>query len=261
MSSSRSSHNQLIQQEFTKQAQAYATNPSIVDPEWAMRLVDVAEPQPTDRVLEVATGPGYVALAFATRTQEVIGVDLTAAPLAIAEQNRQARELANVRFETADANALPFEDGTFDIVVCRLAIHHFFEPAQVLGEMVRTCRNGGKVIVEDLIASEHEARATYYNQWERLRDPSHTTALSLTQLLAIYTRLGLETIHIKMEDRTQIVEQWLQNAQTPVDAAVQTRQQITDDLAQGLSGLHIFYNEAGELCFDHRMATVVGQKY
>ena len=260
MPSNSTIHNQLIQQEFTKQADAYAANPTIADPAWAMRLVEVVQPKATDRVLEIATGPGYVALAFATQAATVVGVDLTTAPLTIAEQNRQERRLTNVRFESADANQLPFDDEQFDIVVCRLAVHHFFDPAQVLAEMVRVCRSRGKVVVEDLVASEHQERAAYYNRWEQLRDPSHTTALSLTQLMTLYTNLGLEIVHIKMEDRTQIVEQWMKNAQTPTDVADQVRQLITADLAEERSGLHIFHNAAGELCFDHRMATVVGQK-
>ncbi|MEZ4867131.1 MAG: class I SAM-dependent methyltransferase [Caldilineaceae bacterium] len=252
--------NQLIQQEFTKQAQAYAANPNINDPAWAMRLVQAAQPTAQDRVLEIATGPGYVALAFATVAKEVVGIDLTAAPLAIAESNRQARSLANVRFEAADANQLPFADGAFDIVVCRLAVHHFAAPEQVFREMVRCCRPGGKVVIEDLLASEQPERAAYYNQWERLRDPSHVTALSLTQLVALYTAAGLEIEQVQSEAKTQVVEQWLHNAQTPPHQAAEVRRQITRDLAEGLSSIHIFYNDDGQLCFDHRMFTVVGRK-
>lgn len=184
-------HNKLIQQEFTKQAHTYAANPSIADPDWAMRLVQAAQPSLQDRVLEVATGPRYVVLAFATITQEVVGVDLTVAPLAIAEQNRQERGATNIRFESADANQLPFDDESFDLAVCRLAMHHFAEPQQVFREMVRVCRPNGKVIIEDLISSEDSKRADYYNRWERLRDPPHVTALSLSQLISFYAEARL----------------------------------------------------------------------
>ncbi len=252
--------NQLIQQEFTKQAEAYAANPNITDPAWAMRLVQAAQPHTQDQVLEIATGPGYVALAFAPVAQEVVGIDLTAAPLAIAEANRQARGLTNVRFEAADANQLPFADGAFDIVVCRLAVHHVAAPERVFQEMVRVCRAGGKVVIEDLLASEQPGRAAYYNGWERLRDPSHVTALSLTQLIALYAAAGLEIEQVQSEPKTQIVEQWLQNAQTPPAQATEVRRLIERDFAEGLSGIHIFYNNAGQLCFDHRMFTVVGRK-
>ncbi|MBV7330045.1 methyltransferase domain-containing protein [Chloroflexi bacterium TSY] len=253
--------NELIQREFTKQAKAYASNPSIVDPDWAMRLVQAAQPTPQDRVLEVATGPGYVALAFATIAQEVVGVDLTAAPLAIAKQNRQERGLTNVQFESADANQLPFDDGSFDIAVCRLAMHHFAKPDQVFREMVRVCRPNGQVVVEDLISSEESKRADYYNQWERLRDPSHVTALSLSQLISLYAGAGLEVEHIQSERRTQIAEEWIRNAQTPAAAAEEVRRMLARDQEEKLSGISVFTNEQGQLCFDHRMFTVVGRKY
>ena len=61
-------------------------------------------PTSQDQVLEVATGPGYVAMGFAAVAREVVGVDLTAAPLAIAEQRRQEQGLHNVRFQLADAS-------------------------------------------------------------------------------------------------------------------------------------------------------------
>lgn len=258
--SSTTDHNQLIQQEFTKQATAYASNPTIIDSDWALRLVQAAQPAPESRVLEVATGPGYVALAFATVTREVVGVDLTEAPLAIARQNQAERGLSNVSFKSADAKQLPFEDASFDLAVCRLALHHFDLPAQVFAEMVRVCRPGGKVVVEDMIASEQPNRADYYNRWERLRDPSHTNALSASQLLALYREAGLEIENLQSEQRTQEAEQWMRNTETPSDTAQEIRQLIQDDAAQQISGTPIFHNDAGQLCFMHRMVTVVGRK-
>lgn len=260
MAPSSTEHNQLIQREFTKQATAYATNPAIIDSDWALRLVQAAQPTPESRVLEVATGPGYVALAFATVAREVIGVDLTNAPLAIARQHREARGLTNVSFESADAKQLPFEDDSFDIAVCRLAFHHFDTPGQVFSEMARVCRPGGRVAVEDMIASERSDRADYYNHWERLRDPSHTTALSVSQLLAFYTAAGLEVENIQSEHRAQDVEQWMRNSQTPADQARKIRKLIQEDADQHISGTPIFYDESGQLCFIHRMVTVVGRK-
>jgi ubiquinone/menaquinone biosynthesis C-methylase UbiE len=260
MTPSSTTHNQLIQQEFTKQATAYATNPTIMDSDWALRLVQVVQPAPQSCVLEVATGPGYVALAFATVAAEVVGVDLTDAPLIIARQNRDARGLTNVSFESADAKQLPFEDASFDIVTCRLAMHHFDTPERVFSEMVRVCRPGGKVAVEDMIASEQSERSAYYNHWERLRDPSHVMALSVSQLVGYYRAAGLEIEAIQSEQRRQEVEQWMRNTQTPADQAEGIRKLIQDDADQHLSGTPIFRNEAGQLCFMHRMVTVVGLK-
>ena len=84
----RSDHKEVVRQKFTHQAQAYAANPLIANQSRLSRLVQAVQPQPNARVLDVATGPGLVARAFAEAGCEVVGTDLTEAPLAIAEQTR-----------------------------------------------------------------------------------------------------------------------------------------------------------------------------
>src|SRR5258708_27093526 len=99
MTSPFSDHKMVVRQEFTQQAQAYAANPALADHTRLNRLIQAVHPQPGARVLDVATGPGFVALAFAEAGCEVIGIDLTEAPLAIAEQRSQAQGLTNLRFQ------------------------------------------------------------------------------------------------------------------------------------------------------------------
>ena len=260
MTRSPSEHARLIQREFTKQAAAYAANPTIIDSDWAGRLVRAVQPTPGSRVLDVATGPGYVALAFATVAREVVGIDLTEAPLQIARKNQAERGLKNVSFESADARQLPLEDGSFDIVVCRLTFHHLDSPEQVLSEMVRVCRPGGKIAVQDMIASEQADRAEYYNHWERLRDASHTRALSVGELVALYGDAQLEIEDLRWEHRVQDVELWMRNSEVPGDTARRIRHLIQHDGAQEISGTPIFHDDEGRLCFMHRMLTVVGRR-
>jgi ubiquinone/menaquinone biosynthesis C-methylase UbiE len=254
------SHDDIVRQEFTKQAEAYAANPSIADRDRVARLVQAIQPAPSARVLEVATGPGYVALALATVAREVIGVDLTAAPLAIAERFRQERGMTNVRFESADAKQLPFDDASFDVVVCRLALHHFPQPALVLREMVRVCRPGGTVAVEDMVASEHPERAAYHNKLEQLRDASHTAALALSQLLTLCAQAGLEVASVQTGSLAQVAERWLQNAQTPPDRADEVRRLLAEDEAQDKSGVYPQRDAQGQVCFTQRTAIVVSRK-
>jgi hypothetical protein len=85
--------------------------------------------------------------------------------------------------------------------------------------------------------------------------------LSVSQLLAFYREAGLEIETIQSEHRAQEVEQWMRNTQTPPDKAQEIRQLIRDDADQHLSGTPIFHNEGGQLCFIHRMVTVVGRKH
>ncbi len=110
-------HKAVVRQEFTQQAQAYAASPLIANPDRLAALVQAVQPQPGTRVLDVATGPGHVAAAFAEAGCEVVGLDLTPAPLTIAEQMRAARGLTNLRFQLGAAEHLPFAEQMFDIVV------------------------------------------------------------------------------------------------------------------------------------------------
>jgi len=252
-------HKDLIREEFTRQAAAYAANPTVSDPERVARLIREVAPAADARVLDIATGPGYVALGFAAVCHEVVGVDLTEAPLKIADQYRAERALSNVTFQVGDAERLSFDDGAFDVVVCRLALHHVEEPGRVLREMARVCRWSGTVAIEDLVVSEHPERAAYQNRFERLRDPTHTRGLSLSQLLELMTAAGLDTRNVRTDAVLQDAERWLDNAHTPADRADDVRAMLERDAAADLSGVQPFQRD-GHFFFVHRAATVVARR-
>jgi ubiquinone/menaquinone biosynthesis C-methylase UbiE len=252
-------HKDRMREEFTRQASEYAAAPLIKDADHIARLVREVIPRFTDRVLEIATGPGHVALAFAPLCREVVGIDLTEAPLEIAERMRAERGIANARFQLADADRVPFGDAEFDIVVCRFAVHHFDQPAQVIGEMARVCRPGGRIAIEDLVASEHPARADFYNRFERLRDTSHTRALPLSELVRTIAQAGLEIVRFGSDAALNPVEQWLTSAHTPPDRAKEVRAMLERDVREDLSGVNTRVID-GALYFTHRLAIVVGRK-
>lgn len=253
-------HKDLVREEFTRQAPAYADAPVVKDPLHLEDLVEMVRPAADARVLEIATGPGHVAMAFARVCREVVGVDLTEAPLKIAEKMRTERGLANVRFQQGDVEArMPFSDGEFDVVVCRFAVHHFERPEIVFAEMSRLCRVGGTVAVEDLISSEHAARAAYYNRFENLRDSSHTRALALSELVRMMAATGLEMMRFSSNGLKNPVERWFDSAQTPPDKRAEALAMIERDLAEDLSGASPARID-GELYFTHRTARVVARK-
>jgi ubiquinone/menaquinone biosynthesis C-methylase UbiE len=256
--SDSSGHKRTVREEFTKQASAYAANSSLTDPEKVDRLVRATDASSEERVLEVATGPGHVAFGFADVCDEVVGLDLTEAPLEIARETKQERDVNNINFQKGDAEMLPFDRDTFDIVVCRLAFHHFENPSRVLQQMVRVCRPDGTVAVADLVVSEFPDRGDYQNQFERLRDPSHVCALSLSDLLTLFTENGIEVDDVKTGVLVPTVEQWLDTAQTPDSRAAEARTMIEQDAREDLSGTHPFWQN-DTLHFVQRTAIVVGQ--
>jgi ubiquinone/menaquinone biosynthesis C-methylase UbiE len=105
---------------------------------------------PGARVLEIAPGPGYLAIELAKLTgSRVTGLDISRSFVRMAAENARA---ANVRvdFELGDAADLPFPDAQFDFIVCRASFKKFTRPLVALNEMHRVLRAGGNALIIDL---------------------------------------------------------------------------------------------------------------
>ncbi|HTT75441.1 MAG TPA: class I SAM-dependent methyltransferase [Candidatus Binataceae bacterium] len=252
-------HKAVVREEFTRQADVYAAAPVITDSERLARLVEAINPQPQSRALEVATGPGYVAMALAARCRQVVGLDLTPAPIEIARRISRGRGITNVHFQIGDAEHLPFADGEFDIAVCRFAFHHCERPDAILAEMVRVCRIGGAVAIEDLFSSELHDRAHYMNHVERLRDRSHTKALTPTQLIAMTRKHRLEIESMHSDHIVVDLDEWLIGAQTGIHDAHEVRRLLTEDMYRNRSGMLPFEHD-GAVKFIQRTLAIVTRK-
>lgn len=158
------SHIDRIRAQFTKQWEVYARLKQTNDPKPLAGLVRISGVGPEQRVLDVACGPGFLTRAFARSGAQVIGIDATEAFLELARAEARDEGLTAVEFRSGDAEQLPFDDATFDVVVCRAAFHHFPRPARVLGEMARVCRPGGRVMVGDMIGHDDPERAAYHDR-------------------------------------------------------------------------------------------------
>jgi SAM-dependent methyltransferase len=108
--------------------------------EFLAPLLDAAAVGAGSRVLDLACGPGLAAAAAARRAALPVGVDFCAAMLARARAAHRA-----IRFEEADAEALPFAEGSFDAIVSNFGVHHFPDPVRALGEARRVLRPGGRI--------------------------------------------------------------------------------------------------------------------
>ena len=247
-----------VRRAFTLQAAEYAANAVLSNRRNLTRLVEAANPTKNSRVLDVATGPGFVAEAFSDFCQMVIGVDITWAPLVIAKH--RLRDRSNLDLQLADVNNLPFPEAVFDVVVSRLALHHMEYPSQVLEEMTRVCRANGVVAVEDIIVSEHTKRANFQNRFEKLRDPSHTKAQPLSSLLKMFANAGIELENVIIGFLVQDVETWLANAHTPVPQSVKARALLERDANEDLSGTQPFRDSNNRLQFRQRTAILVGRR-
>ena len=185
------SHQGLILDQFTRQASLFSTAAPITNADAVRMIVEAARPGPDDTVLDVACGGGIVVCAFAPHVRRATGIDVTPAMLNEAQRLAAEKGLTNVEWRRGDVNSLPFEDGSFTIVVTRFSVHHFPDPAAVLREMARVCAPGGRLVVVDMYASHDPAKAAELNRLERLRDPSHMRSLTLAELKGLFGEAGL----------------------------------------------------------------------
>jgi ubiquinone/menaquinone biosynthesis C-methylase UbiE len=180
----------LVEQKFGAAAADYAASTVHANGPSLARTVDLVAPQSGWQVLDVATGAGQTALAFAPLVKQVFATDLTQEMLEQTRSLAAARGFSNVETIRMDASALTAGDETFDLVTCRLAAHHFPDPAAFVREAWRVLRPGGTFALIDNISPEQRDDALAYNTYEKLRDPSHARCLTLDEWLKLLKNTG-----------------------------------------------------------------------
>jgi ubiquinone/menaquinone biosynthesis C-methylase UbiE len=160
-------------------------------------MFELSDPQIDDKVLDVACGPGIIACEFAKKVFHVTGIDITPAMIEEAKNLQREKKIDNVDWKLGDVTKLPFEDGSYSLVVTRYSFHHLIEQKQVLEEMKRVCKPNGKILIIDVTPDKDKVDA--YNYVEKLRDSSHTRALTFDELKGIMHEAGLTDLKSKYQ--------------------------------------------------------------
>ncbi len=216
----------LSQDRFGRYAASYVTSRTHSGGEDLRRLADLVGQHPSWVALDIATGGGHTALAVAPRVAKVVATDL-AAPMLEAARHfilgnhfPDGRPITNVEFRLADAEDLPFSAGSFDLVTCRIAAHHFPDPPRFLEEVRRVLRPDGLFLFQDQVTPQDPGAADWITRFEKRRDPSHQRALSDAEWLNL---LGASGFSVESEDHFEkrlSLRKWVADQEgTPEDLA------------------------------------------
>jgi ubiquinone/menaquinone biosynthesis C-methylase UbiE len=260
----------LVQQQFGAHAAAYAASPVHAKGASLGRVVELVRPQGDWQVLDIATGAGHTAAAFAPHVAHVIASDITGEMLDEARKLAAAKGLGNIETAAADAEALPFANARFDLVTCRIAAHHFADVPRFVREVNRVLKSGGTFALVDNIGpdalstpdfSEAELReaAAAYNAFEKLRDPSHGRCLGLAEWGTVIAAAGLAVLHREILPKAMEFAPWAQRMD--VDPATVAR--LRSMLETGTPALKAFLRprrDAGALWFSLDEALMVARK-
>lgn len=176
-------------------------------------LVDLARPTSHDTVLDFACAAGIAGFAVAAEVRSVEAADEL--PDLLDEGRRLAGELGhdNVSFTLVDLYALPYDDASFSLIVCRNAFHRLPEPAGALAELLRLVSRGGRIVIVDPVVDELTDRA--YNDLARLREPAHRRHYRPEEIEQLAVVAGLRVARTGEARRTTDLEYWLQAAAVP----------------------------------------------
>lgn len=198
----------LSRERFAAAAQAYVTSPTHARGADLERLFEMATPQPDWSALDVATGGGHTALQLAPFVRQVTACDLTPAMLEAARHHLQVNGASSVTFCLAEAGSLPFAAASFDLVTCRIAAHHFPDVPGFLRAAARTLRTGGVLILQDHVLPEGPESARFIDDFERLRDPSHSRAYCQKDWEALVLGAGLGVEHAEIHHKRHNLQEW-----------------------------------------------------
>jgi SAM-dependent methyltransferase len=216
-----------VQAQFGPSAAAYVASAGHAagpDLEW---LLAWGRRRGAARVLDIATGGGHTALAFSRFTESVVAMDVTL-PMLEAARRFTAREGARVRFVGGDVEALPFRDGTFGTVTCRIAAHHFPALLPALRQVARVLRAGGTFLVQDILGHDDEDAAAFILEVERRRDPSHVRAYRQLEWTAFLRAAGLTVLDETIMSKVRPWDEWTTRMRMTPEARAELERFVLD---------------------------------
>ncbi|MHB9854595.1 class I SAM-dependent methyltransferase [Streptomyces krungchingensis] len=259
----KAAHDMLSSQRFDKIAENFATSEVHRSSPTMEALHETLGPQTGRAVCDVACGAGHLGLSFADELPaRLVAVD--PAPNMLASVRRLAAE-RGITVETTEARAeeLPFADASFDLVVSRLAPHHFGDMPKAVSEMTRLLRPGGRLAVIDLEGHEDPAVDALNHELEMLHDPTHVRSYTLDEWIGFFQDAGLNVPVARgaqSESRTGVpVRRWCEIASSGAEAERAIRARLAEAPARHREALGI-RQEGEEYFIPVRTCMVIGVK-
>ncbi|MCL5123492.1 MAG: methyltransferase domain-containing protein [Deltaproteobacteria bacterium] len=249
-----------VQKSFTAQARNFENrNMNFSKQEYLDYTVQCMQLGPGDCVLEAAAGTCACGRSVAPFVQSVVCLDATPAMLEVGKEKAAKSGITNMQFIKGHVEEIPFENQHFDIVLTRLAFHHFTNMERPFSEMNRVLKSGGQLVIIDMEAAE-EALRDIEDSIETMRDPSHEKNRSQDEFLALYEKHG----YIVTKQEATIIPVslagWLALTNTPDNVGKEIESLMKAEIQNGNPTGFRPYLQNDEIYFEQRWVLFIGKK-
>ncbi|MBI2894812.1 MAG: methyltransferase domain-containing protein [Deltaproteobacteria bacterium] len=212
--------------QFGPLARDYALSESHARGRTLAMLALRVQPRATDAVLDVATGGGHTALAFAPAVRLVVAHDVSRSMVQQTLGRARDAGLSNLRGVVSPAECIPFAAECFDVVTCRTAAHHFDDLGAALREARRVLRSGGRLAWTDLAAATDPELRALQHRLEVLHDATHRGTWTPAEWRDALEGAGFREIAIEGGVDERLTElpggtsaaEWCERSRTPPEA-------------------------------------------
>lgn len=251
---------QRLRQQFSQNPPDYGDCPPHTSGDDLARLIELLRPQSDWRVLDVAAGGGHTTRTLAPLVARVVTADLTLPRLLAARSPFESDRPVNTVYHQMGAQALPYRAASFNAVTCRLAAHHFPDPARFVDECARIICVGGQVAIVEPIAPHNRKTARYISAFERLRDPSHAWTYGLARWEGFFQAAGLHVTHSETLVYRQEFFAWAERMHCAPQTVTRLRAMLAQAPPAAAEWFQVERTATDGLSFLIHQAIITGQK-
>ena len=250
---------EIVKRQFDKQAQKFSDWSVTKNIEYQKAYFEFCEITSQDTFLDFACGTGEYAIFAAPQVKIAHGVDISKGMIKIAQEQAAKQNVNNISFSCHPVEQTPYEDGSFSIVICRSAFHHFNDYTIIFDEMIRCCHPGGRISIQDIVAYSNKKVDNFFEKFERAVDESHQRTLNKEFIQSLYDNRKIKirkTFEIEVELNFQ---EYLGHA----NQSSQNKERISSLIEQGLADSEIskyFVLKENTLFFKRNVFLILGEK-
>lgn len=258
--SSKMNSKEIIRRQFDKQAQSFSNWSVTKNEEYMQAYFDFIGFRKEDELLDVACGTGEFTIFCARRIKGAHGIDISKGMIELAQKQASAIDLTNITFECHDVERIPCPDGSFSVVQCRSAFHHMSDYPRVFGEMLRCCKTGGRLAVQDIMAYDDPIVNSFFEALEKEVDASHNATLHRQEFIDLFTRNQVEVIRSLVVEVKLNFREYLSHAFQSESSLEKIRELLEKGLKDKGVSSFLYLNENNELVLKRAVFLVLGEK-